>query len=158
MILIGPRGQSTSAINWVSGNLGDYNFKAGTGISTGMAVAPTNGSFGIDRSGGDTPNLGADGGVSLYVGGEDGLLHEYNYFLQNDTWNIGFVFPGTNGQGGVSCGSGGYWFYIHIMSTESTLGRWWRIMNLKQVANPPGVTTPQGTWNRGMLTRCHFCS
>ena len=90
---------SNSISSWTPGNLGDYHFKAPLIGGVGMSVIANNGTYFLEGS--SAPNLTATGVLSLFVGGLDGLVHEYNYYVQNHTWNKGYTFPGTNGYSGI---------------------------------------------------------
>ena len=64
-----------------------------------MSVVANNGTYFLEGS--SAPVLTATGVLSLFVGGLDGLVHEYHYYVQNDTWSTGYTFPGTNGYSGT---------------------------------------------------------
>ncbi|MCJ1377042.1 hypothetical protein MMC17_000132 [Xylographa soralifera] len=108
---------------WKPGNLGSYQFRAPLTRGVGMSVMATNGSsYFVEMS--NAPNLTVAGVLRLYVGGIDGLVHEYNYYSQNDTWNTGYVFPGTNGYSGILIAVTGTRWSLYTFNDAGVLLGW----------------------------------
>ena len=64
-----------------------------------MSIVANNGTSFLETV--DVPNLTSAGGLQLFVGGKDGVVHEYKYHVQNDSWTAGFKFISTNGHAGI---------------------------------------------------------
>ena len=77
MILAAMSNVSTSVESWTPGNLENYHFKAPLVGGTGMSIVAVNATAFVDPV--DVPNLTSFGGLLLFVGGADGLVHEYKY-------------------------------------------------------------------------------
>lgn len=87
--------------------------------------------------------------MRLYVGGADGLVHEYEYTSVNDSWTNGFTFPATKGSTGIS----GLWFTdtiatLVVTNADGNLEFWWKDTKAGASSTP---THPVGKWTRGML-------
>lgn len=100
MILAESTNTTSSVNSWTPGNLGSYKFKAPLVAGVGMLGVAHNGTYFLESS--DAPDFTTAGVLSLLVGGIDGLVHEYKYFAQKNTWTAGFTFPDTNGYSGIS--------------------------------------------------------
>ena len=85
-------------------------------------------------------------GCKLYVGGEDGLIHEYSYDIDSREWAEGFVFNQTNGHGGNYLVPNGDLITMYALNSEQQLEFWW--MN-KTEAND---AWPAGNWTRGVTS------
>ena len=70
-----------------------------------------------------------DGGMGLYAGGTDGILHEYIYDEQDGSWSAGFTFPNTNGLGGASTWFTGSEAFLYVGGNDGTLELWYRDYN-----------------------------
>ena len=101
MVLAASDNTSSSVDSWTPGNLGSYKFKAPLVAGVGMLVVAYDDEIHFLESS-NVPSLTTAGILNLFVGGIDGLVHEYKYFAQNDTWIAGFTFLGTNGYSGIS--------------------------------------------------------
>jgi len=73
----------------------------------------------------NTTNTTVSGMLSLFVGGKDGLVHEYNCDLQNNTWNTGYVFPGTNGYSEISIYTVPKTSLLLMFSESGVLSQWY---------------------------------
>lgn len=94
------------------------------------------------------PNVGESGGLRLFAGGDDGLIHEYAWALGGkDTWEATFTFPETNGFAGVACWPGGGITNLYLQNARGRLEVWWKDFNTAAVN---GSAHPLGVWTRGI--------
>ena len=100
IILTVTPGLNSSVESWTPGNLGGYLFKVPLVEGTGMSIVAVNGTSIVDNM--SAHSLTDTGMLLLFVGGIDGLVHEYKYYMQNNSWIPGFIFIGTNGYAGIS--------------------------------------------------------
>ena len=118
---------------WRLDTLGSYNFKAPTDSRVGMGALATAGKSN------DTS------GCKLYVGGEDGLIHEYSFDLDSREWAEGFTFNQTNGNAGNYAVPNGNITTLYVVNSNDGLEYWW--MN-----NTKGNAWPAGNWTRGVAS------
>ena len=88
---------------------------SGVGI---LAVANNRTCF---LEGPNPPNLTVTGTLSLFVGGIDGLVHEYMYYVQNNTWTAGSTFIGTSGYSGIGSIGNTYFFELGTFNDNGVL-------------------------------------
>ncbi|MCJ1479108.1 hypothetical protein MMC13_007792 [Lambiella insularis] len=91
---------------------------------------------------GKVRNVG--GGLRLYAGGLDGLIHEYAYDQVTSTWDAGFTFDGTSGFSGAAPMQAGGLTTLHLLNQNNKLEFWWRD------AGQDLVVYPSGVWNKGV--------
>ena len=119
MILATSFNTKSSIDSWTPGVLGNNQFKAplvsGVGI---LAVANNRTCF---LEGPNPPNLTVTGTLSLFVGGIDGLVHEYMYYVQNNTWTAGSTFIGTSGYSGIGSIGNTYFFELGTFNDNGVL-------------------------------------
>ncbi|KAL9116854.1 MAG: hypothetical protein Q9187_006617 [Circinaria calcarea] len=121
--------------SWSPGNIGSYNFKAPLIQRIGLLVLES-AYYGIGQTG---------GGLRLYVANEQGLIQEYGYDAQTDSWASGFTFPESNGYGGVSSEyRSDKVTTLYLVNKNSKLEYWWRDWD-------EDSTFPSGSWNKGKL-------
>ena len=72
-----------------------------------------------------TTNITTSGVLSLFVGGTDGLVHEYTCYLQNNTWSSGYIFPGTNGYSDISVYTVQQTSNLLIFNDSGVLSQWY---------------------------------
>ncbi|KAL9120203.1 MAG: hypothetical protein Q9187_003246, partial [Circinaria calcarea] len=113
---------SGPADSWMPGNLGSYKFKAPLVAGVGMSVIANNGEYFVESS--YVPNLTIAGVVSLFVGGIDGLVHEYRYLAQNNTWTASFTFNDTNGYSGISAYAVGTGATLLMHNNSGVSAKW----------------------------------
>jgi len=124
---------------WTPGTLGNYQFKAPLVESVGMLGTVSYGTpFFSQKS--DTTNTMISGVLSLFVGGMDGLVHEYTCYLQNDTWNTGYVFPGTNGYSEISVYTVQKTSLLLIFSDSGRLSQWYPCASQGLCTTQPWIT------------------
>lgn len=87
--------------------------------------------------------------LSLYVGGDDGLVHEYFYDDQasGTAWDLGFTFPNSNGFAGASITSRGNLSTMHLVNVKGELELWWKDSNIQSTNS---TSYPIGIWNKGV--------
>ena len=70
---------------WIPGGLGNYNIFAGDGEQVGLSIC-----YNDDWAKGVTSNFQMDrnGGVKIYFGGNDSLVHELAVPFQSKFYNI----------------------------------------------------------------------
>ncbi|KAL9115561.1 MAG: hypothetical protein Q9187_007286, partial [Circinaria calcarea] len=120
----------TNENSWEPGNIGTYSFRAAATSSLAVFWDST---FGENLTG---------GGLRLYAGGPDGLIHEYGYDQMTDLWTPGYIFPGTNGYAGCSIGFTTTLTTLHLLNADNELEFWWR--NWKK----GNSSYPSGSWNK----------
>ena len=124
---------------WTAGSIGTQNFKASGQPGAALSVYWSALWAGTD--------LGQSGGLILFAGGIDGLIHEYTWSANgNDTWEQGFVFPSTNGFAGAACWPGGGITNLYLQNSAHSLEVWWKDFNTAQTNTS---NHPLGIWNRG---------
>ena len=85
--------------------------------------------------------------LSLYVGGDDGLVREYFYDDQATAWDLGFTFPDSNGFAGASITSRGNLSTMHLVNDKGELELWWKDSNIQSTN---ATSYPIGIWNKGV--------
>ncbi|MCJ1405830.1 hypothetical protein MMC11_009060 [Xylographa trunciseda] len=124
---------------WTTGSIGSQNFKASSQPGAALSV------YWSALWAGSIP--GQSGGLVLFAGGLDGLVHEYTWSADgNDTWNRGFIFPSTNGFAGAASWPGGGTTNLYLQNSANALEVWWKDFNTEQTNTS---THPVGIWNRG---------
>ncbi|MCJ1394598.1 hypothetical protein MMC18_007478 [Xylographa bjoerkii] len=124
---------------WTVGSIGSQNCKASSQPGAALSV------YWSALWGGITP--GQSGGLVLFAGGLDGLVHEYTWSAEgNDAWQQGFAFPSTNGYAGAASWPGGGITNLYLQNAASSLEVWWKDFNTEQTNTS---THPLGIWNRG---------
>jgi len=119
---------------WEPGNLGTMNWKAATNPVSMMKAWWKFENFG------KTQRVG--GGVRLFAGADDGLLHEYSYDQASDSWAAGFTFQGVNGAGGNGITQNGNSTLLHLLNTQNKIELWWWNQQ-------PVNAYPVGNWIKG---------
>ena len=99
------------------GNIGSYNIKAPLAQGIGLNVQARD-NYGVNQTG---------WGIRLFVANPQGLIQEYEYDTKTDSWTGGFVFPESNGYGGLA----GTWLVsnlteLFLFNKHSKLEYWWR--------------------------------
>ena len=106
-------------MTWNTGTIGEKNWKAPD--KQHFAFAVNNGKEYDPR------RKGIGGGMSLYASDEDGVVHEYVYDYDDETWTDAFTFEATDGLGGADVWSRfGNETYLFSMTEEHDLQFWWR--------------------------------
>ncbi|MCJ1285807.1 hypothetical protein MMC26_005148 [Xylographa opegraphella] len=124
---------------WTLGSIGSHKFKAPSQPGAALSV------YWSALWAGTVP--GQSGGLVLFAGGLDGLVHEYTWSADgSDTWNQGFVFSSTNGFAGAACWPGGGITNLYLQNSAHSLEVWWKDFNTEQTNTS---THPLGIWNRG---------
>ncbi|MCJ1248155.1 hypothetical protein MMC30_005371 [Trapelia coarctata] len=124
---------------WTPGTLGTYQFKAPLVESLGMLGIVSYGTPFFSQIS-NTTNATISGVLSLFVGGMDGLVHEYTCFLQNDTWSTGYVFPGTNGYSEISVYTVQKTSLLLIFSDSGRLSQWYPCASRGLCTTQPWIT------------------
>ena len=126
---------------WTSGSIGSFDFKAPKSSNAALTAC-----FSADWYG---PIVGNSGGLRLYAAGEDGLIHEYSWYLGNETsWQEEFTFQNSNGFAGVACWPGGGLTTVYLQDSAGGLRIWWKDFNI----NATNTTEhPVGVWQKGNL-------
>lgn len=125
--------------SWNAGKLGAQKWKTASGRSVSLSAGYDLTTYGKVTTAG--PDL--EGGLRLWAGGEDGLLHEYAHDYNSDSWDAGFAFPGTTAWGGASPERAGNLTTQHLVNSNNQLELWWRNC-------PYGSSCyPSGQWNKG---------
>ena len=119
---------------WQLGNIGNYNFQAPPKPGVALSAWLDTETFGINQTG---------PGLRLYVGGNDGLVHEYGFDQTTDFWAAGYAFPATNGYAGVGTEAAGALTSLHVLNADNNLELWWRDWGIGD------NSFPSGSWHRG---------
>ena len=123
---------------WTAGSIGRKGFRASTVGGTALAVCWSSDWYGTSP--------GKSGGLRLFAGGVDGLVHEYTWTLAEDDWQSGFTFSDTNAFAGAACWPGGGITHLYLQNSRSHLEVWWKDFNTDQSNSS---SHPLGNWNRG---------
>lgn len=109
------------ATTWHRGNIGTQNYKVPN--STNIAFTVSRG-----RIYNQTLN-DLDSGLSLYASNENGVIQEYIYDDQDESWSNGFTFPNTDGLSSASTWSEGPSAFIFTSRSDQSLELWYRDYN-----------------------------
>jgi hypothetical protein len=122
---------------WEPGTIGTMGWKASTKPMGGLTAWWDFYTFG--------KTYGVGGGLRLYAGGADGLLHEYSYDQASDSWATGYVFEGVNGAGGTGPRQNGNTTLLHLVNSDNEIELWWWNQ---------GATNayPVGAWTKGVAS------
>ena len=130
--------KSDNSSNWSSGNIGSLNIQA---VDTPNAAFDVCGdSLGYGSNVGNTPQ------VRLYIGEQDGLVHEYILDQDSNKWFTGYIFLNSNGNGGAVCWPGVI-SYLYMQNSQDTLQLWWKDYNSTAINS---TTHPLSVWVDGM--------
>lgn len=119
---------------WEPGTLGTMNWKAATNPMSKMKAWWHFSNFGKTH--------GVGGGIRLFAGADDGLLHEYSYDQASDSWAAGYTFQGVNGAGGNGITQNGNSTLLHLLNSQNQIELWW----WNQLATN---AYPVGAWVKG---------
>ena len=127
---------------WTSGSIGNFNFKAPKSSHVALTVCFSADWYGL--------TVGESGGLRLYAAGEDGLIHEYSWYLGNETsWQEEFAFQNSNGFAGAACWPAGGITNLYLQDSTGGLKTWWKDFN----TNATNTTQhPLSVWQRGKPT------
>ena len=148
VIFTAPADPSTSLGSFKHGNLGQYKFSVAPDGATTLTVAGNNKTAELP----DPGDVNVEAELSLFAGGKDGRIHEYNYHSRNNTWAAGFVFPSSNGYSGFNVpdfeiGTGTLEMYLTNANNE--LEVWERSAGVSGI-DDSGTTEP---WTKRMLEK-----
>ena len=90
-------------------------------------------------------NVGNSPGIRLYIGQQDGLVHEYMWDQDSNKWSTGYIFPNSNANAGAACWPGGL-SYLYMQNTQKELQMLWKDYNTSATNS---TTHPLGVWNQG---------
>ena len=85
--------------------------------------------------------------LRLYYGTRENLIQELTYHPANGTWQSGFLFPMSSGNGGISVIQDDSIHYMVCLNSDHRLEIWWKDVNISAVASS---VHPVGVWTRGM--------
>lgn len=123
--------------NWSTGNIGRLNIRVSDSPKAAFDACWNPLWYGS--------NVGQSGGIRFYVGEQDGLVHEYLWDQNSNTWSTGYVFANSNGNGGAACWSGEL-TYLYMQNSNYELQMFWNDLNPNTINT---TAHPLGVWNPG---------
>ena len=130
--------RSTSG-TWEDGILADSKIQIPNTMSTGL-FAIYSAWFSFASSVGNNT-----GGIKLFYGAADNLVHVHQWDAAGNIWLEGFTFPDSNGNAGMWATSVGSLTYAYLLNSAGDLLLWWKDFN----TTVNSTQHPVGVWNEG---------
>ncbi|SLM41057.1 hypothetical protein LPUS_11955 [Lasallia pustulata] len=130
---------SNGYTNWSSGTIGSLKIWAADTPNAAFDVCWEKSWYGS--------NVGNSPGLRLYIGEQDGLVHEYILDQDSNKWSTGYIFLKSNGNAGAICWPGVI-SYLYMQNSQETLQLWWKDYNSDAINS---TTHPPSGWVEGSL-------